>query len=115
MGIATGATIAAWMEYAVLRHRLRTHIGDHSPAAGRMQRIVVAATAAGAVGVAAKWLLGSTAPARDGLVTLALGGVAPGLILPVLAVGTGIALGVTYLAVTSALGVGISLRAAFKK
>lgn len=115
VGLATGATIAAWMEYAVLRRRLRTHIGDHSPAAGRITRIAVAATAAGAVGVGAKWLLGSATPAWDGLVTLALGGVAPGLILPVLAVGTGFAFGVTYLAVTSALGVGISLGAAFRK
>jgi len=115
VGLASGASLAAWFEYAVLRHRLRAHIGDHGPADGRMPRIVAAATVAAAVGLGTKWLLGSAVPVREGLVAAALGEVAPGLVLPTLSAGTALAFGVAYLATASFMGVGISLKAAFTR
>ena len=115
VGLASGATVAAWLEYAVLRHRLRKHIGEHGPVAGRIPRLVGAASVAGAVSIGAKWLLGSVAPAHEGLVSGLLAEVAPALVLPVLAAGTGLAFGVTYLAAASAMGVGISLGTASER
>lgn len=86
VGLALGATGAGWLEYGLLRRRLGDAIGDHAPRADRILKILVSATAATAVGVAADWLLST-----------------PGPILRLL--GTLLPFGVVYLAGTWILGV----------
>ena len=59
-------------------------------------------------GLAAKAVLGSLVPVRSGWILARLGD-SP-LAAPLLAAGTALAFGVTYLAVASALGVGVPLK-----
>jgi putative peptidoglycan lipid II flippase len=47
VGLALGATVAAWLERALLGHALRDRVADFSPAFGRTARRVLAALAAG--------------------------------------------------------------------
>lgn len=106
LGLAVGATIASWFEYGLLRYRLAAVARFHGPRAGHLVKILGAALAAGAVGWGAKAMLGSIYPARDGWLTVALTGT-PWLVAPVLAGVVGALFGVTYLALTRALGVGV--------
>ena len=90
-GLAGGASIAAWIEYVLLRGKLRGALGPHGPAHGRVLRILVAA----ALGAAAGHWGAALVPGRHPVT------VAAGTLLP---------FGVVYLAATGLLGVGVSLR-----
>jgi putative peptidoglycan lipid II flippase len=109
VGLALGATAGAWMEYLILERALARRIGPHEPT----RRTTFAIAGAGAIGAAAallaKALLGSVAPFRAGLVHRLLGADS-WAVAPLLAAGTALLFGVSYLAMASALGVGIPLR-----
>ncbi len=109
-GLALGASVAAWIEYAMLRRRLTRVLGPHGPARSVRGRILGATAVAALAAVAAKWTLGSTVPVRDGLITVLLGDSAPWLVQPALAASTAFIFGITYLTVTARLGVGTPLR-----
>jgi len=97
-GLALGASVGAWVEYGLLRRRLRSAIGGHAPP--------VAGAAAVAAGVGAQLLL----PGPEGLArTLSRPlPVGPGALEPVLlALETVLPFGVVYLATAAALGVGL--------
>lgn len=115
VGLALGASVAAWAEYAVLRHKLRAHIGPHAPAEGRVARILTASVLGALAAVGTKWLLGSAFPAHSGWVERWLGASAPALVLPTLLLGTGLAFGVVWFASASLLGVGGPLRSFLKR
>jgi putative peptidoglycan lipid II flippase len=115
VGLALGATVAAWTEYAVLRHKLRAHIGPHGPRSGRVPRILAASLLGALAAVGAKSLLGSTFPAHSGWVESWLGGSVPGLVLPLLLLGTALAFGVIWFASASLMGVGGPLRSFLKR
>jgi putative peptidoglycan lipid II flippase len=108
VGLALGASVGAWLEYFLLRGRLTRLIGPHSPA----PRVVVSIAAAGAAaivaGAGAKLLLGSVYPARSGWVGAWFGD-GSSIAGIVLAAGTALLFGVTYLSVASALGAGVPL------
>jgi putative peptidoglycan lipid II flippase len=109
VGLALGASLGAWLEYFLLRRRLANVIGHYSPNRGLVRAVTLAGGAAVLAGAGAKLLLGSTFPARSGLVAAWLG--AGSWATPwVLAAGTSLAFGVTYLAVASTLGTGAPLR-----
>ncbi len=108
VGLAIGASAAAWLEYALLRSRLSRALGDHGPGSGVRSRLLISGAVAAAAGVAAKWILGSTVPHRDGLLTRLMTDSAPWLLQPALALGTALVFGVTYLVVSTQLGVGVS-------
>jgi putative peptidoglycan lipid II flippase len=108
VGLALGASAAAWLENILLHRRLAARIGPHRPAAGRTARLALAGLAAGGVGLLAKLLLGSAFPLRTGLVARVLGAGNP-LQWPLVLAGTALAFGVSYLAVASALRVGVPL------
>jgi putative peptidoglycan lipid II flippase len=110
VGLALGATVGAWVEYAFLRRGLKVAIGPHGPPAGRLPKMMVAGIAAVLAGALCKVLLGSSVPVREGLLS-GLAESIPWLHLPALAVATSMAFGLVYLAVTSFLGVGIPSRA----
>jgi putative peptidoglycan lipid II flippase len=109
VGLALGAAVGAWLEYALLRRKLRVHLGSHGPGPGPINRIVGAGLVALAAGYGAKRLLGFS---------LAPGLLADALVLspwswlldPLATVGTAAAFGVAYLGAASSLGVGIPLR-----
>ena len=109
-GLALGASVAAWLEYALLRNRLGRVLGPHGAARFVRGRILGAALVAALVAVGSKWILGSTVPAHDGVIAGLLGDSAPWLVQPALAVSTALVFGVVYLTVTARLGVGASLR-----
>ena len=109
-GLALGASVAAWLEYALLRNRLARVLGPHGAARSVRGRILGAAVVAALVAVGSKWILGSTVPAHDGVIAGLLGDSAPWLVQPALAVSTAFVFGVVYLTVTARLGVGASLR-----
>jgi putative peptidoglycan lipid II flippase len=108
-GLALGASLGSWVEYLLLRRRLGEALGSHGAARRTLAGVLVATLAGAVAGVGAKGLLGSLVPYRAGLVQgwLGEGHWALGILL---AMGTAMAFGVTYLAVTSALGVGVPLR-----
>lgn len=108
VGLALGASAGAWLESVLLHRRLKRVLGPHRPEAGRVRRISAAALAAAALGVAAKAALGSVLPARSGLAAQLLGPESP-FTWPLAAAGTATVFGVSYLAITSALGVGVPL------
>ncbi|MCH7857708.1 MAG: murein biosynthesis integral membrane protein MurJ [Gemmatimonadetes bacterium] len=109
-GLALGASVAAWLEYILLRRRLATVLGPHGPARSARISILGATAVAALAAVAAKWALGSNVPRHDGMVTGLLGDSAPWLVQPALAVSTAFIFGVVYLTVASRLGVGAPLR-----
>jgi len=90
-GLALGASVAAWVEFALLRRKLGARIGPHGPGLAPVLRMTLAASVAGGVAV----LLQFTAP--DVSTT-------------VLALETLLPFGVVYLIVSSMLGEGISVR-----
>lgn len=105
LGLAIGATVASWIEYGLLRHRLGVKAKSHGPRPSHLIRILGAALAAGAVAWGAKAVLGSMYPAGDGWITTALSGT-PWLVAPALAAVVAGLFGVTYLALAHSLGVG---------
>ncbi|MCH8810674.1 MAG: murein biosynthesis integral membrane protein MurJ [Gemmatimonadetes bacterium] len=109
-GLALGASVAAWLEYVLLRRRLATVLGPHGPARSARISILGATAVAALAAVAAKWTLGSNVPRHDGMVSGLLGDSAPWLVQPALAVSTAFIFGVVYLTVASRLGVGAPLR-----
>lgn len=114
MGLAFGAAAGSWLEYLLLRRRLTTRIGEHSPAASRRVRRWVAGLAAVGAGAGAKAVLGSQVPLHSGW----LAGVLPAdsaWLSPVLAVGAALAFGVVYLAATHLLGVGMPIRSILRR
>jgi putative peptidoglycan lipid II flippase len=90
-GLALGASVAAWVEFALLRRKLGARIGPHGPGLAPVLRMTLAASVAGGVAV----LLQFTA--SDVSTT-------------VLALETLLPFGVVYLIVSSMLGEGISVR-----
>jgi putative peptidoglycan lipid II flippase len=109
VGLAIGATVGAWIEYLFLRRGLKEVIGHHGPRSGRLPKMMVGGIAAVLAAALCKGVLGSTVPAREGILS-GLAESIPWLHLPVLAVATSLAFGLVYLAVTSLLGVGIPPR-----
>ena len=91
VGLALGASVGAWLEYALLTRSLRGHLGAHSAEAGAMLRMTLAAVVAGGVGVAVQVLAPPAHPVLVALETL----------LP---------FGVVYLSAAALLGVAVPLR-----
>jgi len=109
VGLAIGAAVGAWIEYVFLRRGLKAAIGPHGPRAGRLPKMMVAGIAAVLAAAVCKGVLGSSVPAREGILS-GLAESVPWLHLPALALATSLAFGLVYLAVTSLLGVGIPPR-----
>jgi hypothetical protein len=109
VGLALGATVGAWLEYWLLRHMLTRRIGEHGAHRPVVATAVVAGVAGAAAAVLAKLVLGSITPLRSGLVE-ALVGRDSWAFAPLLAAGTALVFGVSYLAMASALGLGTPLR-----
>ena len=109
-GLALGASVAAWLEYALLRRRLARVLGPHGPARSVRISILGATAVATLAALAAKWALGSTVPLHDGMIAGLFGDSVPWLVQPALAASTGFVFGVVYLTVTTRLGVGAPLR-----
>ncbi len=109
-GLALGASVAAWLEYILLRRRLRRVLGPHGPASSVRNRILAASAVASVAAVTTKWVLGSTVPVHDGVINNLLGDSMPWLVQPALAASTAVVLGVVYLTVTARMGVGAPLR-----
>lgn len=89
-GLALGASVGAWLEYALLRRQLSAAIGSHGAPGRTTARVWAAALAAVAASLGAKALLPALHPA-------------------LVAVGTLVPFGVVYLVVTRSLGVQIPL------
>jgi len=109
-GLALGASVAAWLEYALLRRRLARVLGPHGPARSVRGRILGATAVAAVAAVGAKLALGANAPRHAGIVAGPQGDSAPWLVPPALAVSTAFIFGITYLTVPARLGVGTPLR-----
>jgi putative peptidoglycan lipid II flippase len=124
-GLALGASLAAWVEYALLRRRLEASVGGHGPGWGGLVRLLAAAGVAAGVALAAlRWgwplLAGVLAPelAPGALLTGGEGGPSAGagtvegfggpagVLWIVRAAGTAALFGVVYLGCASALGEG---------
>ncbi len=114
VGLALGASMAAWLEYVMLRGRLVRALGSHGPRSDVRSRLLAAGVIAALAAVAAKWALGSTVPRRDGLLTGLMADSAPWLLQPALAVGTALIFGVVYLVTSARLGVGVPVRHLFR-
>jgi putative peptidoglycan lipid II flippase len=110
VGLALGASIGAWIEWGMLRRKIGVALGGVPQSVRRIPAGVLTAAAVATVcGAGAKLILGSLVPLRPGLLVPASG--QPYWIDSILlAAGTALAFGVPYLAVASALGVGIPLR-----
>ncbi len=87
VGLALGAGLAAWLEWALLRRSLRRRIGSVGVGAGVIGRMFAAALAGAAVGWGVRWLLPAVHP----------------IIAAVFILG---AFGVVYFALAAALGLG---------
>ncbi len=109
-GLALGAAVAAWLEYALLRRCLARVLGPHGPAPSVRSRILAATALATLAALASKWAFGSNVPLHDGLIVGLLGDSVPWLVQPLLAASTALVFGVAYLVVTARLGVGAPLR-----
>jgi putative peptidoglycan lipid II flippase len=109
-GLALGASVAAWLEYALLRRHLARVLGPHGPERSVRARILGATAVATLAALAAKWALGSTVPLHDGMIAGLFGDSVPWLVQPALAASTAFIFGVIYLTVTTRLGVGAPLR-----
>lgn len=90
-GLALGASAGGWFEYVLLRRALARRIGGHGPGSSPVLRTVLASAVAVGVGVVVE---GALPPAHPALV----------------AVETLVPVGVVYLALAAALGVGLPLR-----
>lgn len=114
VGLAAGAAVGAWLEFTLLRRRLRSAVGGHGPRSGVLLRIAAAGLCASVAGLAAKWVLGSAVPIRQGWLHSVLGADS-WLLWPAVAAGTALVFGVVYLGVASTLGVGAPLRALLRR
>ncbi len=85
VGLGLGASLGAWLEYGLLRRKLRRRLGPHGIARGRLARIASAALLAAAAGFGGELLAGDLHPIVA----------AAGALLP---------FGVAYLAATRAFG-----------
>ena len=104
LGLALGASAAAWFEYGLLRRRLGERVGPHGPGhRGLLAVVAAAALAAGAGWATRRWVWPVLLPEE-----LEVGGFA--LSLLVQAVGTAGVFGVVYLALAGAAGQGIPFR-----
>jgi len=108
-GLALGASMAAWLEYALLRSRLARLLGPHGPAPSVRSRILGATVLATLAGLGSKWVLGSTVPLHDGVIVGLFDESVPWAVQPVLAASTGLVFGIVYLIATARLGVGAPL------
>ncbi len=109
-GLALGASVAAWLEYGLLRRRLARVLGPHGPARSVTGKILGATAVAAFAAVAAKWILGSTVPLHEAVIAGLLGDSMPWLVQPALAASTAFVFGLVYLTVTTRLGIGAPLR-----
>ncbi len=109
-GLALGASVAAWLEYGLLRRRLARVLGPHGPARSVTGKILGATVVAAFAAVAAKWILGSTVPLHEAVIAGLLGDSMPWLVQPALAASTAFVFGLVYLTVTTRLGIGAPLR-----
>ena len=55
VGLALGSTVAAWMEYGILRHRVRYLLRRRQPVRGPTGRLAIAALSAGVLGGVLAW------------------------------------------------------------
>lgn len=55
VGLALGSTVAAWVEYGILRHRVRYLLGRSRPVKGPAGRLAVAALSAAVLGAVLAW------------------------------------------------------------
>ncbi len=55
VGLALGSTVAAWVEYGILRHRIRYLLRRRQPVRGPMRRLAVAALSAAVLGGVLAW------------------------------------------------------------
>ena len=55
VGLALGSTVAAWVEYGILRHRVRYLLGRRQPVKGPTGRLAVAALSAAVLGAVLAW------------------------------------------------------------
>ena len=108
-GLALGASVAAWLEYALLRRHLARVLGPHGPARSVSRRILGATALATLAGAGSKWILGSTVPLHDGVIMGFFGDSLLWLVQPALAASTAFVFGVVYLIVTARFGVGAPL------
>ncbi len=90
-GLALGATVAAWLEFTLLKRKLSRRIGPHGIRTGSFIRILAAAGVATGVGLGMSWWTASFHPIAA-------------------AIGTFVPFGVAYLALARALGVAPPLR-----
>jgi peptidoglycan biosynthesis protein MviN/MurJ (putative lipid II flippase) len=114
LGLALGASVGAWLEYAILRRQLARKIGAHGAPRGYVGSALLAGIVATVIAWGAKALLGSIAPYRRGLLERLLGADSWAF-APALAAGTALAFGVSYLAATSILGIAPPLRNLLKR
>ena len=105
-GLGLGASVAAWLEYALLRRRLGARIGPHGPGVRGLAILAAAAALAAVVAVGARtWLWPALIPAD-----LSVFGGNVGILAR--ALGTAGVFGVVYLTLAGAAGEGFPLRRA---
>lgn len=109
VGLALGATVGAWLEFGWLRRRLGGAIGSHGPQRSRVVRRWLAGLAGALAGIGVKWWAGSLVPLHEGWAHAVFDERARLLAL-VLALGAGLAFGLSYLFVAHLLGVGVPVR-----
>ncbi|MBW3534566.1 MAG: murein biosynthesis integral membrane protein MurJ [Gemmatimonadetes bacterium] len=114
VGLALGAVVGSWLEFTLLRRKLRQRVGEHGPSTSYILRISAAGVCASVAGLGGKWLLGSAIPVREGWLH-ALLGPDSWLLWPGVAAGTAVIFGVTYLGAASALGIGVPVRALLRR
>lgn len=76
VGLALGASGGAWLEYVLLRRAVRRLGGEVRQGGGRLPRIVLAAAAAGTVGLLLRPLVDGLRPVVGGALALSAAGVA---------------------------------------
>ncbi len=112
-GLALGASVAAWIEYLLLRRQLDEKLGEHGPGPRTVVKVLGAGALATAVGVWIHLSLPDPAPGSAALARIVP--VSPDAVSPLLhAVETVLPFGVAYLAAAATFGVGIPLRSAAK-
>lgn len=89
-GLALGASLAAWVEFGLLRRALARSVGRHGPGMGRVLRMTLAGSLAAATGVALQLTLPPVHPLVVALETLLPFGVVYGVAAVVLRVGVSI-------------------------
>lgn len=75
VGLATGSGVAAWLEWILLRRKLRSRIGPVGAGAGKIARMLVAAGAAAAAGWGVRLLVEGVGPILQGLAVFGVFGI----------------------------------------